>query len=114
MKKMAAILVATAALGQGAYEPMPTIDYSSPIFTPRKHTKQSYAAQNRAAKKRRKLMPKDQNSQPMTARQIMNKISHISKLINICITKGNQVDTARYSNEYESLMNQLRSKLKVQ
>ena len=55
MKKMAAILVATAALGQGAYEPMPTIDYSSPIFTPRKHTKQSYAAQNRAAKKRRKV-----------------------------------------------------------
>lgn len=58
MKKMAAILVATAALGQGAYEPMPTIDYSSPIFTPRKHTKQSYAAQNRAAKKRRKVNAK--------------------------------------------------------
>lgn len=32
-----------------------SINFSSPIFTPRKHTKQSYAAQNRAAKKRRKV-----------------------------------------------------------
>ena len=57
MKKMAAIIAATAAMAQ-EMNPMPTIDYSSPIFMPRKHTKQSYAAQNRAAKKRRKVNAK--------------------------------------------------------
>lgn len=58
MKKLAQVMAATATLGQGAYEPMPSIDFSSPIFTPRKHTKQSYAAQNRDAKKRRKFNAK--------------------------------------------------------
>ena len=37
---------------------MGSFNFSSPIFTPRKHIKRSYAAQNRAAKKRRKFNAK--------------------------------------------------------
>lgn len=44
--------LAAAQMEQGLYD-MPFVLSDSPIFYPKKHTKQSYRSQQRAAKKRR-------------------------------------------------------------
>ncbi len=52
MNKATMMALAAAQMEQGLYH-MPFVLNESPIFYPKKHTKESYRSQQRAAKKRR-------------------------------------------------------------
>lgn len=47
-----------------------------------------------------------------TNRQIVKEIARTSKLIDICISRGNRKDAVIYSNEYERLHRELRKGLR--
>lgn len=49
----------------------------------------------------------------MTARKIIKQIAHNSKLIDICVLKGNRIDMVKYTTINEKLFEELRSQLKA-
>jgi len=48
-----------------------------------------------------------------TNRQIVKEIAKTSKLIDICVLRGNRVDAITYTHKYEQLHGELRNQLKA-
>ena len=59
------------------------------------------------------LTPKDLNKAMRTNRQIVKEIAKTSKLIDICVLRGNRVDAITYTHKYEQLHGELRNQLKA-